>query len=264
VDSDWGTVSQRLAERLARDWTSTPSAIRKEFQARRFVMPLLVAAVSRPWGEAGRLLRSTCEQEWQVLREEFLADDNPILFGTGVRLISLIRGEQPQHMRVGWRMEIETTAPPYAVDPSAVRQITAELALLSAYGNLDLRLSDPVSSYLRAMLPYLMFIYLKDRDLETVCLLLRSLNYMRLRSVPEFSDGIEFVLQHNSRDGYFAMHSVALHLHTLRSQRDLRRSVFLPLSVSALWALGECLFPMRAPLLLAGTEPHRYNNDGTR
>jgi hypothetical protein len=263
-DGDWGTIAHRLAERLAHDWTSKPSAIRAEFNARRFVLPLLVAAVSSPWGEVGRLLRSACEREWQVLREESFADDNPILFWTGQRLISLIRGEQPQRLRAKWRMGIETMVPPYAVDPPGARQITAELALLSAYGNFDLELPILVGRYLRAMLPSLMFMYLKDRDLEMVCVLLRALNYMGLRSVPEFSHGIEFVLQHNCRDGYFAMHSMALHLHTVRSERDLRRSVFLPLSVAALWALAECLFPMRAPLSLAGSMSDRADNDGTR
>jgi len=264
LNGDAGGIAPRLAERLAGDWTAAPSAIRAEFHAGRFVMPLLVAAVSGPWGDAGRRLRGICEREWRALRAESTADDNPILFWTGERLISLIRGEPPQPLRARWQMEIESMAPPYAVDPPAVRQLTAELALLSAYGMLDLRVSHPVDRYVRETLPCLMFIYLKDRDLETVCLLLRALHYAGLHAAPEFSDGIEFVLQHNSRDGYFAMHSMALHLHAVRSQQDLRRSVFLPLSVSALWALAECLAPMRAPLWRAGSLPHRGDTDGAR
>jgi hypothetical protein len=250
----WRAAAQRLAEKLTGDSASEPSAIRSEFEAGRFVTPLMAAAVSGPWGAAGRLLRSACEREWQTLDQNLLAKKNPTIFWTGARLISFIRGEPPQPLQARWRMAIETMPPPYTIGPSLVRQIAAELAALSAYGNLPVRLSDSVGDRLGRTLPSLMFMYLKDDDLETVCLLLRAMNYLKLRA-QEFADGVEFVLRHHDRDGYFAMHRVALHLNAAQSGRDIRRSVFLPLSISALWALAECLFPTRAPFAAVANHP---------
>jgi hypothetical protein len=139
--------------------------------------------------------------------------------------------------------------PPHLISVPAIQQIVADLAAMSGYGDFDPPLPAREREYIRELLPFLTFYYVKERDLELVNLLLRGLRYARMTDVVEFEDAVRFILGRQRADGRFTMRDLATHLQALGGDPplDVERTIHLPLTIGSIWALSEGLFAVSPP-----------------
>jgi hypothetical protein len=150
--------------------------------------------------------------------------------------------------RTWWSSEVSKLPSKYRISPSAIRQMVADVAAMSAYGQFQPPMPNPEREYLQDTLPFLTFYYLKEQDLDMVNPLLRALRYTRMTEIAEYRQAIEFVLGRSRVDGSFSMRDMATHLQSVsdRAAINVRRDIHLPLTTASIWALVDCVFPESA------------------
>lgn len=89
-------------------------------------------------------------------------------------------------------------------------------------------------------LQYLAFYHIKNNDIELVSTLLVTLAYLGMGSLPEYSAGVEYLLDNQNKDGSFGLYELELNLHRLHEKQpfDCNEDIYLPVTVLALWALA--------------------------
>lgn len=234
----------RLTDHLAGQWSAQPYEFYSRFVSGGFVSAMMAAAVVAD-SESAETIRRLCGNAWQAVEARAVFSGSPTQLWTGRRLFAAIEGSTPELLAcTWWRSEISAMTPPHFISIPAIQQIVADLAALSAYGAFDPPLPALEREYIRDLLPFLTFYYIKERDLELVNLLLRALRYARLTDAAEFHDAIQFILSRKRADGRFTMRDLASHLHRLSCEPplDVERTIHLPLTVGSIWALSDCLF----------------------
>ncbi len=237
-------ATEKLTDHLAAAWSVQPYEFYSRFVSGGFVSAMMAAAVVTG-AENAETIRRLCGNAWQAAEARGIFSDVPTQLWTGRRLFAAIEGGTLELLaRTWWRSEISAMTPARLISIPAIQQIVADLAAMSGYGAFDPPLPAPEREYLRDLLPFLTFYYIKERDLELVNLLIRGLRYARMTDVVEFDDAVQFVLGRQRADGRFSMRDLAVHLHALdtATRFDVERTIQVPLTVGSIWALHDCLF----------------------
>ena len=86
--------------------------------------------------------------------------------------------------------------------------------------------------------------YFRQYNLEIGTLLLRSTNYLGLRADRAFQMGLTFVLAQQQVDGRFGFLAPEIsRLRSIKPNLDDVFDIYLPLTVSCLWAIAEATYP---------------------
>jgi hypothetical protein len=257
--SEWPTgvseIIRRLTEHLASQWASQAEEFHDKFVSGGFIGPMLAAAVLQAGDEAAEKLSEICRNEWRMAEASSAFAACPTLLWIGRRLLADMTDDAPDLLScTWWSSEVSKLRSKYAISTSAIQQMVADVAAMSAYGRFQLPMPRRERDYLRHTLPFLTFYYLKEQDLDMVNPLLRALRYTGMTDIPEYRQAIEFVLGRSRIDGSFSMRDLATHLQSLNARPtiNVRRVVHLPLTAASIWALVDCVFPESA----LGSGPH--------
>ncbi|MFL6278012.1 MAG: DUF6895 family protein [Blastocatellia bacterium] len=246
-------TADRVVEKLLDDWDQPADGLQAKFQSGIFVTAMMAAAALVSDSPTARTYRKRCRSEWASIEQsaELRARATPLWTGRHLDLV-ISGAPQPLHKLVPWPTEISGQPMPYTISSDGIHQIVKEIAALSAFGQTPLPLSQTAKDYLKDFIPFWTFFYIKENDLDMVAPLVRALNYLGLTTVPEYLDGLNFILQQSKDDGRFGMQEMAIHLQSLTvgGSVDKRLEIYLPLTVASLWALLDCLYPARAPFKL--------------
>jgi hypothetical protein len=141
----------------------------------------------------------------------------------------------------------------YLADAAEIQETLATLAILTAYGSLAPKLTESEVEFARKALPFWTFYYIKERDLDNVCPLVRTMKYLRLEGQPEYVEGLRYVLRQAREDGSFATSDLSCKCLSRFSAEslDVERTINLPLTVAAVWTLLECFNEGGSPLRCA-------------
>jgi len=233
----------RLLHRLTALQRPGRSGLRSYLHAHSFVTPLLAAAALSSKSTEARSFRAMCLGEWKTIAKgpEIAAD--PVLLWTGRHLAAAATGDHtcggPPALQVS---EIPRRTSMYLATTNQIQQIVREVAALTAFGRQAPLLADAERAYLEDALPFWTFYFVKERDLDMVCPLVRALTYAGLQSKLECAAGLAFVLRQARADGRFGMQEMSVHLQAATGPTpvDAAREIHLPLTVAALWALATC------------------------
>lgn len=236
---------ERLTEHLASEWIRRPQEFRAAFQSGGFVSPMMAAASLEIDVPAAKTIREICCHEWLAVEASGTFSECPTLLWTGRRLMDNISPGSCIAKPIWWRSEISNLTSAYEISPASIQQMVAALGAMTSFGKSLSPLPDIERDYLENTIPFLLFYYLKEQDLDLVNPLLRALQYMRKSDLPEFAQGVRFVLDRSRPDGRFTMRDIVTHLHSLatQSQIDPVKSIHVPLTVSSIWSLVDCQFP---------------------
>jgi hypothetical protein len=241
-----------LAEKLNHSWSAERSSMTKETWEKSFVTAMMGAAAFRAV-EKTSALGETLVAIWRISEANGWLQHNPTLLWTGRRLAHLIVPEaHDEFYGACWKPQFSALFAPYTIDAASIRQLCADVAAMTAYGQVNPRLPPLDKKRLEEALRLWLFCYLKDQDLDMVCPVLRALQYLGLSSTLEFEEAVAFVLQRSCADGRFAMRKAALHLYSSEGQlnHEVSRLIYLPLTVASIWALVECIFSSQTPFRL--------------
>lgn len=242
-------ILRRLTDHIASQWALQARELHNNFLSGGFVSPMLAAAVLPVSSGAAKQLLEICSDEWRMAEASNAFAASPTLLWTGRRLLANMGDTTPElRSRTWWSSEVSMLPFKYRIPPSAIRQMVADVAAMSAYGRFQPPMPNPERDYLQDTLPFLTFYYLKEQDLDMVNPLLRALRYTRMTEIPEYPQAIEFVLRRSRADGSFSMRDMASHLQSASDSAaiNVRRDVHLPLTVASIWALVDCVFPESA------------------
>jgi hypothetical protein len=133
---------------------------------------------------------------------------------------------------------------PFQPNELVIRSLTADIAAVTAYGQKTLSAEPEFLRELVIVLPIWMLYYLHQHNLEVGTLLLRTMSYLHLREDMAFQMGLNFILAQQQLDGRFGF--LAPEISRLRSIKpgfDDLFELYLPLTVSCLWAIAEATDP---------------------
>jgi hypothetical protein len=251
--SDLLKTAELLIERLLDCWDQPVDGLHARFRTGGFVTAMMAAAALVSNSPAARAYRQRCKREWASIEGSAELKARPTLLWTGRHLALAISGvPKLLHKMTTWPTELSGQPMPYTISSSGIQHIVKEIAALSAFGQTTPPLSDTSRDYLEDFVPFWTFFYIKENDLDMVAPLVRALRYLGLTNVPEYLDGINFILQQSKDDGRFGMQEMSIHLQSLTAgdSVDKRLDIYLPLTVASLWALLDCLYPAESPFRL--------------
>lgn len=126
----------------------------------------------------------------------------------------------------------------------AIRMLATDVAAATAYGQ-SLPLAETgLLSQLAVVLPVWMLSYLRQHNLEIGTLLLRTMNYLHLCEDIAYKIGHNFVLAQQQLDGRFGFFAPEIsQLRSIKPRFDEIFDLYLPITVSCLWAIAEATNP---------------------
>lgn len=243
-------TAELLVEKLLDCWDQPVDGLHAKFRAGTFVTAMMGAAAFDSGSAPAVAYRERCLREWASVEGSAELRAKPTLLWTGRHLALVISGApRLSHKITTYQTEIAGQPMPYTVSSQGIQQMVKEVAALSAFGQAAPPLRETARDYLSDSLPFWTFFYIKEKDLDMVAPLVRALGYLGLSTVPEYLDGIDFILQQGKDDGRFGMQEMSIHLQSLTAGHRVDKSlgIYLPLTVASLWALLECLYPANAP-----------------
>lgn len=132
----------------------------------------------------------------------------------------------------------------FQADESVVRSLAADIAASTAYGQRPPLAEPKFLEQLAVVLPVWMLYYLRQHNLEIGTLLLRTMNYLHLQGDPAFQMGLNFVLAQQQPDGRFGFLAPEIsQLRSTKPQLDEVLELYLPITISCLWAIAEVTNP---------------------
>jgi hypothetical protein len=127
-----------------------------------------------------------------------------------------------------------------------IRDACDLIAAATHFGQIHPRTNTLFEEDLGHLLSIILLQALRDYDLELGAMLVRALTYLRVPRTQAVDDALEFLVsqqQADGRFGYFAMEVEAMERAGQPSSSDPSLSLYLPITVSCLWTLGEALVP---------------------
>jgi hypothetical protein len=236
---------QRETERLLDRLTGLQRGLRSSFRQSSSVTPLMAAASLMSTSTAAKSFQSVCLREWQVMETKDEVMANPTLLWTGRHLASTITGEIFGSSSIDW-MPQATALSKYTAKIDEIPRLAGVLAAMTAFGRIASLSRETEHGPVEQALRFWTFFFVKNRDLDTVCPLLRALAYLGLQSLPEYSEGLSFLVHQGKADGHFGMHEMSIHLQAANAVAalDTEREIYLPLTVAGLWTLATCIPPV--------------------
>lgn len=138
------------------------------------------------------------------------------------------------------------TATLLRADGVRVRAVCDAIAAATQFGLVPLAAEPAVRDSLAFVLPIILAASLRQNDLETGTAVLRALRYLRLTRTRLARQAITFVADQQQGDGRFGF--LAAEIAATTTARgwlpfDAARRLYLPITVSCLWALAETTIP---------------------
>ena len=131
----------------------------------------------------------------------------------------------------------------FRADESLIRSLATDIAASTAYGRDAFAPEPELLEQLATVIPVWMLCYLRQYNLEMGTLLLRTMNYLHLQDIA-FSTALNFVLMQQQPDGRFGfLGPEASQLRSTKPQFNEEFDLYLPLTVSCLWAIAETTNP---------------------
>ncbi|MCP3964260.1 MAG: hypothetical protein GY719_41050 [bacterium] len=247
VKSAPASLTTALEETLARmrqrlgEIVSQPEAAR-QFRHGAVLSPLMAAVACRTSAARSPELERFCTEEWAHVDLPKLRESAPVSHQAALCLFDLLserwsaNGDRPM-----WLRSIATRPSKYRLDDEAIEDLATEIHALSGYGTVVPRLPSEVRAYLEDALPFWTFFFAKERDLDTLCPLVRAMKYLGLDGAPEYSRAIQFIRNQQKPDHRFGSQDMELHLLSRASAEpiDSDREIHLPLTVSSVWTLSH-------------------------
>jgi hypothetical protein len=250
ADSVFGSeLRDRLISALLECWDLHANETLERFRQGAFIPALMAAASLDVPSSRGDRYAEMVVQQWEALKNDRGLDTTSMSYWTAEYLASLLAKQEappPPELTAGhWLSPFFR----YTATPGQIQHITQQVAAASTFGSRTLNIDNEYRRQLEELFLFWAFYFGKERDLDMICPVLRSLEYLRCTSVPEFYEGLEVVVQQCKRDGRFGMHEMATRLHALglREQSNCDREIYLPLTVASVWTLLECTRPELSP-----------------
>lgn len=127
-----------------------------------------------------------------------------------------------------------------------VRSVCNNVSAATGFGQRRLKTDPDVCKYLERILPIILLQSFRDYRLETGAILLRTLRYMRVPRNKTLRLAIEFLIDQQRSDGrfgYFAIETDEISSLENHQEFDSIRQLYLPITLSCLWALAETAVP---------------------
>lgn len=132
----------------------------------------------------------------------------------------------------------------FQADESIIRSVATDIAAVTIYGQRPPSANPELFEQLAVALSVWMLYYFRKYNLEIGTLLLRTMNYLHLRGDRAFQMGLNFVLAQQQPDGRFGfLAPEVFHLRSTKPDFDETFDLYLPLTVSCLWAIAEVTDP---------------------
>jgi len=242
-------LRERLISALLDSWNLGARGAVEGFRRGAFVPALMAAASLDVPSPQGDRYSEIIVRQWEELKNHRGLDTTSLSYWTAEYLTSLLAKRQspspPKLIAGPWLSPLFR----YTATTSQIQHVTQQIAAASTFGNSAFAIDDDCRDQLRELLMFWAFYFAKERDLDMICPVLRSLKYLGCTSGPEFYDGLDLVVLQCKRDGRFGMHEMAAQLYglDLRKQLNCDREIYLPLTVAGLWTLLECTRPDLSP-----------------
>ena len=163
------------------------------------------AVFAFPDNAATAAYRKTIQEQWRAIGDLVASQNSPQLTLSCRLLSALLDGscELPDLSLVS-AVPLMRPFSYYLADSAEIQEIVATLAVLTAHGRLTPQLTQPEIESAETAVPFWTFYYIKERDLDNVCPLLRTLQYLHLEDLPEYDEAVHYVLRQAREDGSFA------------------------------------------------------------
>jgi len=235
-------ASRRLIALLLENWANSNDESNNEF-ASDPATRLLSAVFAASDNALASTYQTTVLGQWRTIKELVAFRSSPQLTLTCNLLAALLdgSGQLPDLSSLSNSMPQHPFSH-YLADAAEIQETRATLAIRTAYGSLLPKLTESEAEFARNALPFWTFFYIKERDLDHVCPLVRTMKYLRLEDQPEYAEGLRYILRQAREDGSFATADLSCKcLSQLSAESiDVERTINLPLTVAALWTLLEC------------------------
>jgi hypothetical protein len=248
-----GSVASELRERIISGLLDSLNLRASEtvqgFRRGGFIPALMAASSLDMSSLEGDRYTEIVVQEWERLKNQRGVDTSSLSYWTAGYLASLLTKQTspppPKLIAGPWLSPLFR----YTASPSQIQQVSQLIAAASTFGNTAFAIGDECCHQLEELLLFWAFYFAKERDLDMICPVLRSLEYLACTSAPEFCDGLEVVVLQCKRDGRFGMHEMAARLYgpDIWKQLTCDREIYLPLTVAGIWTLLECTRPDLSP-----------------
>ena len=234
-------LRERLISALLEHWDLNASETAGRFRQGAFIPALMAAASLDVPSPQGDRYAEMVLQQWDELTNDQSPEPTSLSCWTAEYLASLIVKRQsppPLKLTAGqWLLPLFR----YTATTTQIQHITQQVAAATKFGNCPAPLDNEYRHQLEDLLLFWAFYFVRERDLDMICPVLRSLEYLRCTSVLEFCEGVDVVVLQCKRDGRFGMHEMASRLHALASpESNCDREIYLPLTVASVWTLLEC------------------------
>lgn len=132
----------------------------------------------------------------------------------------------------------------FQADESVIRALASDIAAATSFGQRFPSVEPALLKQLAIVLPVWTLFYLRQYNLEMGTLLLRTMNYLHLREDIAFQECLNFVLAQQQLDGCFGFLAPEVsRLQSNKSDFNDAFELYLPLTVSCLWAIAEATNP---------------------
>ncbi len=241
--------AQSVIAALLENWTSHQDDSRNEIMddPSAWLMSAVFAAPDSPETAA---YRNAVQERWHSLEERTALNSSPHQAVTCRFLSALLDGSSdlPDVSSLSGCLPVLPFSQ-YMADDATIQDTLAVLAILSAHGRIIPHLSQAEVEFVQKALPFWTFYYVKERRLDNVCPLARTLKYLRMEAVPEYEKAVSYILRQAREDGSFSNRDLSCRFYSNLhpESADVEREIRLPLTVSGIWTLLECLHSSQSP-----------------
>lgn len=209
---------------------------------------LLSAVYAAPDSAETNAYRRMVQEKWHALEGQGTSTTSLHLTSTCKLLSMLLKGES-ELGDISFPSASAFVRPfsYYLADTVEIQEALTTLTILTVFGRRAPQLAEPELEFVQKALPFWTFYFIKERDLDNVCPLARTLKHLGLEALPEFTEAIRYILRQSREDGSFGIYDMS-YKYTSSEPVDVERQVRLPLTVGSLWTLLECLHDSGSPL----------------
>jgi hypothetical protein len=128
------------------------------------------------------------------------------------------------------------------LDGPLVRSLAVEIAAATSYGERPLSDDPELEQTVALAVPVWTMFYLRQYHLDLGSVLLRAMTYLNLRGDRAFPTALGFLLAQQQVDGHFGFLAPEIaRMRALKPDMDEAFDLYLPLTVSCLWAIAEAM-----------------------
>ncbi len=125
----------------------------------------------------------------------------------------------------------------------SIHRISKLVCRLTLYGKVEAKEVDiNVIETIRKIIPVYTFSCLRRYNLEEGLMLMRSMNYLRMKKDEALKQAIDFMLLQQNQVGRFGFYASEIRRSKVSDPKfDEVSKLYLPLTVSSMWTFGELI-----------------------